>query len=103
MMTWQHSAPSNLTIQTHQTNLSLDEASPSNLLGLQVGKILEYQEEYPQEVAEEVAEEAEEEAEEEDSSLLQHPYHKELLTQETNLLAIHPSYSQGTEQSRKHS
>ena len=100
MTMWQRSVPSNPTIQTHQTNLSLDEASPSNLLGLQVGKILEYQEEYPQEVAEEVAEE---EAEEEDSSLLQHPYHKELLTQETNLLAIHPSYSQGTEQSRKHS
>ena len=75
--------------------------SPSDLTGLLVEETLEFQAEYPQEVAEEV-EEAEEEAEEE-VSLLQHPHHKQLPMQKTNLLAIRHSYLQVTVQNQKHS
>ena len=92
MMMWQRSAPSNPTIQIHQTNLSLDKDSPSDPPGLQEEETLEFQEEYPQEVEEE-EEEAEEEAEEEDFPL-QYPHNKELLVQETNSSAIHRSFLQ---------
>ena len=55
-MMWQHSTPSNLTVQTPQHNHSLDEDSPSDLPDSQEEETLEFQEEYPQEVAEEVEE-----------------------------------------------
>ena len=61
---WQCSAPSNLTVQTHHPNHSLDVDSLSDLPEFLVEETLDSQEEYPQEVAEE-AEEEEEEAEEE--------------------------------------
>ena len=65
---------------------------------------LDFQAEYPQGVAEEV-EEVEEEVEEaeEEVSLLQYPHNKQLLIQETNLLAIHCSYSQEIAQNQKRS
>ena len=51
---------------------------------------LDSQAEYPREVVEEV--------EEVEVSLLQYPHNKQLLMQETNLLAIRHSSSQGIEQ-----
>ena len=53
---------------------------------------LDSQVEYPQEVVEEAEEEV---------SLLQYPHNKQLLIQETNLLAIHHSYSQETARNQK--
>ena len=60
MTMWQHSAPSNPTVQTHQHNHSLDADSLSDPPGFLVEETLDSQEEYPQEVAEEVEEETQE-------------------------------------------
>ena len=56
MTMWPHSAPSNLIIQTHLHDHSLDEDSLSDLPELLEGETLESQEEYPQGVAEEAEE-----------------------------------------------
>ena len=95
-MTWQLSTPFNPTARTHQINLSLGEDSLSDLLELQDGETLEFQEEYPQEAAEEAEEVAEEE-----KSLLQYPHHKEPLMQGTSLSEIHRSHLQEIARNRK--
>ena len=83
MTTWLHSAPSNLTIRTHQRNLFKGQDSPPERPELQVEETLDFQEEYPQEVAEEVEEEEEEE-EGIQEFLSQRPHLKELPMQETS-------------------
>ena len=65
---------------------------------------LEFQEEYPREEAEEVEEVAEEVEEvEEEVSLRPYQHNKQLPMEETNLLGIHPLYSQEIAPHRKHS
>ena len=83
---WQHSAPSNQTIQTPPHNQSLGKDSPSDLPESQEEETLESQEEHPQDEAEE-AEEVEEveEAAEAEMFPLQYPHNRQLLIQETNL------------------
>ena len=98
MMTWQHSAPSNQTTQTHQHNSQV-EASPSDPPELPMEETLESQVEYPQEVVEEVAEE--EAAEEE--SLPQYQHNPQLPMGETNLLATRHLYSQEIAQNQRNS
>ena len=100
---WQRFAPSSQTTPTHQHNSQVED-SPSDPPELQVEETLESQEEYPREVAEEVEEVVvEEEAEEEEVSLLPYQHNKQLPTEETNLLAIHPSYLQEIAQNQRRS
>ena len=101
MTTWQHSAPSNQTTPTHQHNSQVED-SPSDPPELPEEETLEFQAEYPQEVVEEVEEEVEEEVAEE-VSLKQRQHNQQLPMGETNLLATHHSYSQGTAPNQKNS
>ena len=96
---WQHSAPSNQTVQIPPHNYSLDVDSPSDP-PMSQEETLESQEEYPQEAAEE-AEEEEEEAEEE-AFPLRYLQHK-LTIQETNLSATRCLHLPETVLNRRHS
>ena len=72
---WQHSAPSNLIVQTPHLNHSLGKDSLSDPPEPLVEETLEFQEEYPQEVAEEAEEEVEEVVEEATQEYLQQQHH----------------------------
>ena len=106
---WQHSAPSNQTVQIPPHNYSLDVDSPSDP-PMSQEETLESQEEYPQEAAEEAveeeeeAEEAEEEEEEaeEEAFPLRYLQHK-LTIQETNLSATRCLHLPETVLNRRHS